>query len=78
MAVLTVTDARFQAVEETAIRESRTREEIVDEAIDLYVRRKAWARLRAVGQEMVEAGITEEDVNEAFREVREEERRKRA
>jgi len=80
MAVLTVevTDDRIRAVEETAVRESKTREEVIDDAIDSYMMRKAWARLQELGREMREKGITEEDVNQAFQEVRAEERQKRS
>jgi len=72
MAVLTVTDERFQAVEETAIKESKTREEIVDEAIDLYMRRKAWVRIREFGRDLEASGVTEADVQRALREVQDE------
>jgi predicted transcriptional regulator len=71
MAVLTITDERLRAVDEFARIESRTRDDVVDEAIDKYLKRKSWDRLcTTIGEKMAARGITEEDINEAVREVR--------
>src|SRR5215510_6531299 len=77
MALLTVKDNRFREVEEFAKKVERSREDIVDEAIDIYLRTKALERLRQMGREMVTRGVTEEDVSEAFEEVWAEERQTR-
>ena len=73
MAVLTVTDERFQAVEEFALKVERTREDIVNEAIDRYLRREEYERVCAVMREAVKkSGITKRDVEDAILEVRKE------
>ena len=70
MPTLTVTEDRLREVDKFAEKEERSREEIVNEAIDAYLRKKALAELRGLGRELAAAGITEDDVRAAIKEVR--------
>jgi len=73
MATLTVADDRLLEVDEFAKKEERSREEIVDRAIEAYLLKKEWERMRRWGRELAAAGITEEDVREEIKKCREEE-----
>jgi len=74
MATLTVADDRLLEVDEYAKEEERSREDIVNEAITLYLRKKRWERLRQWGRELAATGITEEDVREEIKNCRRERR----
>jgi metal-responsive CopG/Arc/MetJ family transcriptional regulator len=73
MATLTVADDRLREVDEYAKNEARSRDDIVNEAIEVYLRKKEWERIRQWGRELAATGITEEDVQEEIRRCREEE-----
>jgi len=73
MAVLTIEDNVMLAVEKFAEKEERSRDEIVNEAIEAYLRRKKWNKIFAEGSALAAThGITEKDVNDAVREAQEE------
>jgi metal-responsive CopG/Arc/MetJ family transcriptional regulator len=71
MATLTVADDRLQQVDEFAKKEERSREEIVDEAIYLYLREKT---LNEIRDDVKRMGITEEDIFNEIKLYREEKR----
>jgi len=71
MATLSVTDDRLRQVDEFAKEESRTRENVVDEAIDEYLSEK---RLNKIRDEVMSMGITEEDIALEIKRYREEKR----
>ncbi|MDR2577262.1 MAG: hypothetical protein LBC70_00420 [Chitinispirillales bacterium] len=75
MAVLTVSDDIYQKVEKL-VPNKLSREELINNLIDGYVRdREEFERLCSECKAMAELeGITDEDINSAIREVREEER----
>jgi len=73
MATLTVTDDRLRQLDEFAKEESRTRENVVDEAIDEYLSEK---RLNKIRDEVMSMGITEEDIALEIKRYREEKRRR--
>jgi metal-responsive CopG/Arc/MetJ family transcriptional regulator len=77
MAMLTVADDRLREVDEFAKKEERSRDEIVDEAIEVYLLKKEWERMRQWGRELAATGITEEDVREEIKKCREEEAARR-
>ncbi|MDR2591715.1 MAG: hypothetical protein LBC59_02775 [Chitinispirillales bacterium] len=77
MATLTVADDRLLEVDEFAKKEERSREEIVDRAIEVYLLKKEWERMRQWGRELAATGITEEDVREEIKKCREEEATRR-
>jgi metal-responsive CopG/Arc/MetJ family transcriptional regulator len=77
MATLTVADDRLREVDEFAKKEERSREEIVDKAIEVYLLKKEWERMRQWGRELAATGITEEDVREEIKKCREEEAARR-
>jgi metal-responsive CopG/Arc/MetJ family transcriptional regulator len=70
MAVLTVNDNLLREIDDSAQLEKVSREEFIQNAISVYQRQKAWERLQVFGAKMIERGITDEDVDEAIREVR--------
>jgi predicted transcriptional regulator len=60
---LTVKDDKLRKVDEFARQEGLSREDIVDEAIDIYLRQKSSAvGCSAWGREMAERGFTEDEV----------------
>jgi metal-responsive CopG/Arc/MetJ family transcriptional regulator len=64
MVTLTVTDDRLRQVDEFAKEEARSREDVVDEAIDIYVRAKEWDNICAYGRShALKYGITEDVIN---------------
>jgi len=69
MAVLTMTvkDEKMQKVEERARKEERSREELVDAAIDFYLHEKFMDEMNAHGRSL---GITPEIINEEIRRMR--------
>ncbi|MDR2693163.1 MAG: ribbon-helix-helix protein, CopG family [Chitinispirillales bacterium] len=80
MAVLTLNisckDETLRGIDEFAEIEERSREELVNEAVEVYLRRKRWDRVFTDGSDLATRyGITEGDVNEAILEVREEKKR---
>jgi metal-responsive CopG/Arc/MetJ family transcriptional regulator len=80
MAVLTLSipckDETLRGIDEFAQKEERSREELVNEAVEIYLRRKRWDKIFAAGNASATLyGITESDVNEAILEVREEKKR---
>jgi len=80
MVVLTLNipckDETLRVIDEFAEKEERSREELVNEAIEVYLRRKRWDRIFADGSALATRyGITENDVNAAIAEVREEKKR---
>ncbi len=77
MATLTVADDRLREVDEFAKKEERSREEIVDRAIEVYLLKKEWERMRQWGRELAATGITEEEVREEIKKCREEEAARR-
>lgn len=76
MAVLTETlalDAEtWESIDKQAFEEKVTREEFVQKAIRTYQRKKAWDRIKELGRDLKSAGITEEDIQKALIEVRDE------
>jgi len=72
MATLTVTDERLSEVDEYAKSEERSRDEIVDEAIYLYLREK---KLNAIRDDIKRMGLTEEDIFNEIKLYRAEKRR---
>jgi len=68
MATLTVTDERLSEVDEFAKSEERSRDEIVDEAIDFYLRQKSLSGVSEWGREMAKRGYTEDEVMEIINE----------
>jgi len=71
MAMLTVADDRLREVDEFAKKEERSRDEIVDEAIYLYLREKT---LNAIRDDIKKMGITEEDIFNEIKLYRKEKR----
>jgi len=71
MATLTVADDRLREVDEFAKKEERSREELVDEAIYLYLREKT---LNEIRNDIKNMGITEEDIYNEIKLYREEKR----
>jgi metal-responsive CopG/Arc/MetJ family transcriptional regulator len=69
MAVLTVSDTLLRDVDRFA-GEELSREEFVIEATEIHIRRKAWEQIRSWGRELTERGVTEQDINDAIKEVR--------
>jgi len=69
MATLTVADDRLSEVDEYAKEEERSREDIVNEAIYMYLREK---KLNAIRDRIKSMGITEEDIFEEVRQCRKE------
>jgi len=68
MATLTVTDDRLRQLDEFAKEEAVSREDIVDEAIAIYVRAKEWDSICAYGySHALKHGITEDVINEETR-----------
>ena len=59
----------LRKVDEFAKKEERSREELLDEAIETYLREKAIDELNAHGRRL---GITPEVINEEIRQYREE------
>jgi len=77
MATLTVNDDIVLKVDEFAREEERSREDIVSQAIEVYLLKKEWERIRLWGRELAATGITEEDVKEEIKKCREEEAARR-
>jgi metal-responsive CopG/Arc/MetJ family transcriptional regulator len=72
MATLTVADDRLLEVDEYAKNEERSREDIVNEAISLYLRKKRWNKIFEEGDRLaVKNGITEDVVAEEISSYRE-------
>jgi predicted transcriptional regulator len=72
MAVLTVgvKEERLRDVDAFAKTVSRSREDIVDEAIDRFLRKQEFERVSAgVREAFAQAGITEKHVEDAIREA---------
>jgi hypothetical protein len=68
MAVLTVTNERLREVEVFAKVTERSQEEVVDEAIGLYLRKQKFERACAGMREWVdETGLTKEDLAKEIR-----------
>jgi hypothetical protein len=58
-------------IEKVARAQGRSVEEVLNEAIDRYVRDKQWSSLKSYGRAKArERGLTEEDVDTAIAEVR--------
>jgi len=70
MATLTVTDDRLRQVDEFAKEKAISREDVVDEAIAIYVRTKEWDDICAYGySHALKYGITEDAIIEESREL---------
>ncbi|MCL2182979.1 MAG: hypothetical protein FWB85_05880 [Chitinispirillia bacterium] len=69
MAVLTLAlkDEQMRKVEEYAKKEERTKEELVDDAIDFYLHEKFMDEMNAHGRKY---GITPEIIREEIRQMR--------
>jgi len=73
MATLTVADDRLREVDECAKNEERSRDDIVNEAIYFYLRKKRWNKIFEEGDRLAaENGITEDVIAEEIRSYREE------
>jgi len=73
MATLTVADDRLREVDEYAKNEERSREDIVNEAIYFYLRKKRWNKIFENGDRLAaKNGITEDVIAEEIRSYREE------
>jgi len=65
MATLTVADDRLLEVDEYAKNEELSREDIVNEAISMYLRKKRWNKIFEEGDRLAaKNGITEDEVME--------------